>query len=267
MFAQTEQFEEISFKRNRFFNIGLAGQDQRHAVHRYLEKAGLSPGTVLELNCGMGEDLAWFAGHGHRVEATDISHKMVHFCRQRVMVEEIPGVKVHVAGFHEVHALFPSTKFKYVFSNFGGMNCVDSVEVSMLGQRLEQLLEDDGEVILVVKGRFCLMESFCLFISGKWDSVFRRLSKRPGPESVKIVSHPIWFYTSREIKRLFGKAYKVKKLQGIGALIPPACMNDRYEKRPWYRSMARAVERTIGHFFWTAYFSDHFLIHLQKNSA
>ncbi|TNE80318.1 MAG: class I SAM-dependent methyltransferase [Bacteroidetes bacterium] len=267
MIAVTEQFEEISFKRNRFFNIGLAGQDQRLAVHRYLEKSQLNSGSVLELNCGMGEDLAWFARHGHTVDATDISHKMVHFCRQRVLIEETPGIKVHVAGFHEVHELFPSKKFNCVFSNFAGLNCVDSVEISMLGKRLTHMLSDDGDVILVVKGRFCLMESFCLFISGRWDSIFRRLSKKPGPESVKVLSHPIWFYTPREIKRLFGSQYKVKKLQGIGVFIPPACMNERYEKRAWYRNFAKTAERLIGPLFWSAYISDHFLIHLSKKSV
>lgn len=259
----TEVSEEFNVQSNRYFNQGLAGRHQRALVHHYLSQQNIVNTNVLEMGCGMGEDFDFFVSKHCRVEASDLSRKMVHLCRDKIKSEEIPGIKVNVAGFHQLHLLYPNSEFDLAFSNFAGINQIDQVELSLLSKRLSLLLKEKGTLILVVKGKFALLESFFYFLRGQWRKAFQRQRNRN--LSIRVTqADPIWFYTPRELKRLFALDFTVKKVQGIGLFIPPVVMNVGYEKRKIFSKIALKLDQIICRFSWSAYLSDHYLIHLEK---
>jgi SAM-dependent methyltransferase len=75
---------------------------------RVLDDGG---GRLLEIGAGPGHDSAFFAGHGLRVVATDLSPAMVGFCRQK-------GLDAHVMDF--LHLDFPAGSFDAVYA----LNCL-----------------------------------------------------------------------------------------------------------------------------------------------
>ena len=78
---------------------------------RVLDDGG---GRLLEIGAGPGHDSAFFAGHGLRVVATDLSPAMVGFCRQK-------GLDAHVMDF--LHLDFPAGSFDAVYA----LNCLLNV--------------------------------------------------------------------------------------------------------------------------------------------
>src|SRR4051812_48570299 len=62
-----------------FTNTSIGGL-QRNKVWDYLLKTFHSsfPSNILELNCGTGEDAIFFAEHGSKVLATDVSREMLN---------------------------------------------------------------------------------------------------------------------------------------------------------------------------------------------
>jgi SAM-dependent methyltransferase len=77
-------------------------------LNRVLDDGG---GGLLEIGAGPGHDSAFFASHGLRVVATDLSPAMVGFCRQK-------GLDAHVMDF--LHLDFSAGSFDAVYA----LNCL-----------------------------------------------------------------------------------------------------------------------------------------------
>ncbi len=81
----TEAFDHIATTYDDIFTTSATGQLQRDLVRDYLE--GILPRlngtTMLELNCGTGEDAVWFGTRGFDVTATDISREMLNVTQRK----------------------------------------------------------------------------------------------------------------------------------------------------------------------------------------
>src|SRR6185436_3926462 len=53
----------------------------QHFLKRSLHKNSLS---ILEINCGTGEDAIWLTKNGHEVVATDASEKMIDVVKRKI---------------------------------------------------------------------------------------------------------------------------------------------------------------------------------------
>src|SRR5512139_1548434 len=78
-----------AFTRQSAVFDGIYGSDEivqykRERVREHMEKL-LSPmASILELNCGSGEDALYFAHKGFTVHATDISPGMLRVLKQKI---------------------------------------------------------------------------------------------------------------------------------------------------------------------------------------
>ncbi len=89
--------------------------------------------TILELNCGTGEDAVWFAKQGFQVLATDASAEMVAVANAKIERAGLTkNARASVCSFAAIDQL-PEDNYDLIFSNFGGLNCVSPEELGQLG--------------------------------------------------------------------------------------------------------------------------------------
>jgi SAM-dependent methyltransferase len=83
-------------------------------------------GSILDFGCGTGADAAWYAAHGHRVVAYDLSPRMAELLRTRCASEIASGRVMPAAGRLEAmtRALEASGPVSAVAANFAVLNHV-----------------------------------------------------------------------------------------------------------------------------------------------
>ena len=97
-------------------------------VHNYLSRffEGIPGQKVLELNCGTGVDAIWMAKKGQSVLATDISGSMIQITGAKAEKYGLDKqISSRVCSFDNIASLKGAGPFNLVFSNFGGLNCID----------------------------------------------------------------------------------------------------------------------------------------------
>ena len=146
------------------FTRSQIGKLQRKRVRQLLTKILKSHKQslkILEINCGTGEDALWLAEMGHTVVATDASSAMIKKAQQKLaasgfIIEQITFLQ---CSFSELSLVLKQEKFDVVFSNFGGINCINKNEILQLSNDLSNLLNDKGIVFLTVMSRYCFWET------------------------------------------------------------------------------------------------------------
>lgn len=192
----------------------MRGRVRRHVLGL------LPPGShLLELNAGTGLDAAFFAGHGHRVHATDAAPGMVAQLRARIETENLHGrVTVEQRAYTDLAGL-PAGAYDGIFSNFGGLNCIP--DVAPVVAEFARLLRPGGVVVLVVMPRVSLWEIGAL-LKGHFRLAFRRF--RPGGVLAQVEeggpTFRTWYFSPAHLSGAFGPSFQVSR-QGLGALVPP----------------------------------------------
>ena len=184
---------------------------------------------VLELNCGTGTDAIWMASKGFKVLATDISTEMIRLAelksgnhKQDIVPEFKP---ISFNGLGELK----DKEFDVIFSNFGGLNCVDAGQIQALAMDANKLLRPGGKFIAVIMGRNCLLENVYFKLKNK-KLQNRRKSKLPVTAVISDVSFPIWYYAPDEFAGLMKPWFTDPVLKPIGLFIPPSFMNNYFSK-------------------------------------
>ena len=214
------------------FTRSRIGQAQRKRVWKYLlpllNESGRSL-NILEINCGTGEDALQLGSMGHSVVATDASAPMIEKAKEKSAAATIPmaNVQFYACRFDQLRNSFRGQKFDLVFSNFGGLNCIDAEALGKLRDELEPLLAANGKLFFVVMGRCCISEIMHFGIRGKLKTAFRRFNRSVN-FSVNGHSMPVYYYSPAALKTLFSPAFKLLQKQPVGLFIPPSYLEDRF---------------------------------------
>ena len=251
------------------FTHSPIGKAQRKLVWEYLkpffsEKQNLS---VLELNCGTGEDAKWMAQQGANVLATDISSEMIKLTETKMDVNGLhQKVTCKQMDINNIDAVIGVEKFDIVFSNFGGLNCIVPEKLdNLLQYQLPSLLNKNGKMIFVVMPTFCLWESFYHTIILKRKNIFRRLTHKPLEANIGNGNTvQTWYYSPKWFKQHLPANVLLQSFRPIGFFIPPSYLNHFFLKRPIFLRLLQGLEKRIGGFTLLASASDHYLVHLQK---
>ncbi|ELR71216.1 hypothetical protein C900_03020 [Fulvivirga imtechensis AK7] len=266
----TPAFDHIAFNYDQEFTHSSIGALQRQKVWDYLdENLPEGPLSILELNCGTGEDAIHLAGKGHYVLATDISEEMIKVAASKTtrmgLEENVSFLPCDLNKLEE--ADLRNNSFNLIFSDFGGLNCLDTIALKKLGKIVSRLLKPGGHFIGVIMPDFCVWES-CYFLSklsGK--KAFRRAKN--GPLIVNIHGQDVetWYYSPKRIEALFADDFQLTYLKPIGFFLPPSYLEVFFKKRQGLLNRLDALEEKIkGHRF-AARYADHFLIDLElKNN-
>ena len=261
-------FDVIAETYDADFTHSAIGKLQRERVWQGLYKLFATydrPLNILEINCGTGYDALKLASLGHNVTATDASVVMISKAKEKLLLANNSPKRVEFmqCDFSELKDHFNAEKFDLVFSNFGGINCISSTAIKKLSTDLSELLDKDGYVFLTVMSRFCLWEIFYFLFKGKLSTAFRR-QKKYAVFGKGEHAMPVYYYSPRQLKKLFESQFKPVQTYSAGLFIPPSYLEQQFIKRQKLLIRLEASEQKIGNYSWTARFADHFCIVFKK---
>lgn len=262
-------FDHIATEYDEHFTHSHIGKAQRQLVYQYLQPLILQQKniTVLELNCGTGEDAKWMAQNGATVTATDISASMIQQAEAKVEAARLTQqVVCKQMDINNIQHIIGLEKFDLIFSNFGGLNCIAPDKLhELLQYQLPALLNQNGSMIFIIMPKFCLWESLFHAITFKWQNVFRRLTNKAVIASVgNGASIKTWYYNPNWLKQHVQSGNTVQKIIPIGFFIPPSYLNHFIAKRPKLFALLNKLEKKVSKHSLLASAADHYLIHLKK---
>ena len=260
-------FDDVALTYDQDFTHSNIGKALRESVWKYLDKVleKNSQLKILELNCGTGEDAIRFAKQGHKVFATDLSEEMAKFTSEKVKMYGLQQrVDVFTCDARAIDQFDFPTDFDLVFSNFGGLNCLNSADLEKLSADLFQLLKPDGRFIAVVMPRFCIWESLYFLAKFDFNKVLRRNTQNSLPVRVGDAFVDSWYYSPAQFNRIFQDYFKKLATKPVGVAIPPSYMEGRIGEKNKVMDQLNHLENFLGSISSLAAMSDHFLIDMVK---
>src|SRR6476646_4342366 len=173
-------FDAAAGRYDDVFTNSVIGRSQRRQVYRHLSDvlADRPVSTVLEINCGTGEDAIWLANQGIAVTATDISERMIETAKAKPDAEK---VIFSTADINRIQDHVNGQTFDMVLSNFGGLNCLDPGQMERFFANISRILRPNGRLVVVVMPKNTLWECFYFLSKGTFTKMFRRQKKAVVP--------------------------------------------------------------------------------------
>jgi ubiquinone/menaquinone biosynthesis C-methylase UbiE len=174
---------------------------------------------LLELNAGTGLDASTLAQRGYRVHATDLAPGMVLQIEDKIKRYNLQGrLTTEQISFTLLDQLTNKGPFDAVYSNFGGLNCID--DLTQVTRHLPHILKPNGVAIWVIMPPICLWE--LARIPQDFRMATRRLSGQDRRSSVEGIEFVTTYFTPRQVRRSFGADFRFVSLEGLSILTPPA---------------------------------------------
>lgn len=244
------------------FTNSSIGKAQRRRVYYYLDRwLDHESGTVLELNCGTGTDAIYLTGKGQKVTATDASIAMLEQAREKAAGLDIKFRELNLLDLED-----PSLQKNYdlLFSNFGGLNCLHPAQLGRFLEQAEKLMAPNGQMILVLMSRSCLLERW--YYRYKSDPAAAKRRSDGGPLEVMMdgVAVPTWYYDPKDLQPLLPQNLKLVKAYPIGISIPPSYMQQGMDKYPWMLKLGAVLEPLLATPS-LAHRGDHFIVKIERS--
>lgn len=247
---------------DKTFTHSVIGKLQRNLVYEHLSKILIEskPKTILEINCGTGEDAIWLAKQNFKVTATDISNEMITVAKNKTSMDNLSFLQADINSLSEK---FTTKKFDLIFSNFGGLNCLSTAESEQFFKNAAELLTEKGKMVLVIMPKNTLWEQFYFLLKGNFKNIFRRkkefvMANLEG-EGVKT-----FYFNPKEITHLVSGIFQPTQLKPIGFFIPPSYLEPFFSQRPKWISGLHSLENSVKKLSFLSKYADHYLIELQK---
>ena len=261
-------FDEAASSYDDDFSNTVIGQAQRHRVWSYLDNYILKDRAlhILELNCGTGVDALYFAEKGHHVLATDQSIEMLKVVQKKVERNKISArVTTATLDFNEVSAALPdllgaNKTFDLIFSNFGGLNCIDKEGLKHLFQKLRPLMSEQGEVVVVTMPKFCWGDFLYRLIKLDFASIKKRCGL--GYEEVSVGDRliPTFFFRPKQVSQsLHGLKYR----GGVSTGIWPSYLENKVSQSSFLRVLEKGFMKLTSRWPISWQGGDHILMHFE----
>jgi len=232
-------------------------QWMRARTYRVAEHYFAPGDAVLELNAGTGIDAAHFASQGIRITPTDAATGMVEQMRE----------KLSPLGIEPIHCAYTNLatlgerRFDHAFSNFGGLNCTDQLDVVL--HDLAALLPSNGIVVMSVMPPYSLWE-FASLLRGHGRRAFRRLRRGGAPSHVEGVVFTSTYYSVAAIKRMAQPFFTLEHAEPLGLITPPPHHGAWSRRMPRLASWCMRTDDVLRAFRPAASFADHAIVVLRR---
>lgn len=214
----------------------------RQQVMKHMLKYLRPNDKILELNSGTGIDAEFFASHGHTVHCTDLSDGMVEQMRKKFSSGNFAEkITVQQCSFTELDKI-GNKKFDFIFSNFGGLNCIPDLSEST--KFYPSLLNKNGRVCLVILPPICPWEIIQLF-RGKFNIAFRRFNKDGVLANVEGVKFRTYYFSASQVMKALGKNFKLLKLESLALFTPTPQMEKIPKKFPGFAKLLNKIDEKI----------------------
>ena len=224
-------------------------QLQRAQTHRLLSRWIRSGFRVLEIGCGTGIDTEFLAGLGARLVACDPSEEMLSRARRRIAGAGLGDrIATLSCGLHDLpqflDALDHAEGFDAIVSNFGALNCAPSL--APLGVIGDRHLRPGGAIAIGLLGRTCLWERIYFTARGDREHAARRHALK-ADVPVAGINVPTYYHRTSDIAAALGENFTRDAVSGVGVLVPPPYLEQRWlQLPPAIRRAAAAIDRIAG---------------------
>ena len=240
-------------------------QAMRKQVYDHVDALGLKPSSrILELNAGTGIDAHHFVRQGHTVHATDLSDGMVNKIAQRIQRFSLENVlSCQQLSYTELDELATSS-FDFVFSNFGGLNCVDDLQ--KVTRHLRGHLNNGALITWVIMPPVCPIE-IASILRGNVKSAFRRFNRGGVISHLEGEFFKTYYHSLADIKAAFQSGFKFLKSEGLGSLSTQP-HQERFARnhKGLYRMMC-ALDSGLREHFPFNQWADHIIVSFRYESS
>lgn len=193
--------------------------------------------TALEIGCGPGMDLEYFAKKypNRLLRGIDVSKRMVMLTNQRLGLLDA-DVKACVATPERLQKCFPGQTFDLIYCYFGALNTV--ADLSQTAAILKQIIADKGTLVLTFVNQWFLFDIIWNLLRFRFRRAFSRLLPVwPGYSPDRPLQSVC--RSSREIQKLFSPCFHLAWRNGYSILYPA-----------WYRHRFLAGSGRLGELLW-----------------
>jgi len=255
----SQPFDALAINYDKEFTDTDIGKLLRERTHELMSQLFTTGNSVLELNCGTGEDAAFLARRGIYVTATDGSPEMIKISRAKISALGLEKmVKFEVCKFDKLKTILgDGQQFDGIVSNFGGLNCAQ--ELDTLVASIAKHVKIGGHFFLCAMGRWSPWEWLYLGYRGK----FRRIWERIRGKTIWR-GQSVQYYTPGEFLHCFKPYCEIVKISGLGFFLPPTYAGSIVSRNPtvfqWLNSIEKRLQSAIG----IPQLSDHFMLVLTR---
>jgi len=252
--------QSIAYDRDDLQNKVL--QDLRQQVYDHVKKFLKPCASILELNAGTGIDASYFVQEGHFVLATDISDGMIRQLEHKIRANNYDRRLTCRQLSYENLDHLAGKKFDYIFSNFGGLNCVDDLQ--KVTQHLPTLLNHGAHVTFVIMPPVCLWEWLWL-LTGNGKHAFRRFKNEGVMSHLEGEYFKTYYHSLSQIQEALGGEFFLMKTEGLAVLSPPPSRGDIAVKYPRVYKMMRRLDGMMRNCFPFDRWGDHIVATFRYN--
>ena len=228
-------------------------------VLQFIKKGQL----MLELNCGTGTDAIFFANYGVNILATDNADGMIEATSRKINNLNLnERITVKQCSFANLDSLGIEEKFDYIYSNFGGLNCIQDLSPVLTG--IEKLLKPGGRFTLVIMPKFCLWELLLIF-KGNFKTALRRFKINGTSAKIEGQFFQCYYHSPNAIKKNLKNSFKLIGFKGLAIVVPPPFIENFVERHPNTFKILNWIEAKIDTKYPFCNFGDYYIISMQKN--
>ncbi len=189
--------------------------------------------SVLEIGCGPGFDVAWFASNFPEAQVTgvDISEHMVALANRRITQQKLENATALQSDERGLLEHFGEAQFDMVVVYFGALNTVENL--SKAAKIIEKLLQPGGKAVLTFVNKWYWREMLVQTLKLNFSIAFARLKKDWGGYSPQ--RHlPSRCYSPAEIRTAFN-GFSILERKGYSIFYPAW-----YNYKKWLSKPERA---------------------------
>ncbi len=186
--------------------------------------------NVLEIGCGPGFDIHWFAAKypEKSFTAVDISGEMVNLTRNRLEKNSIKNVTLFRSDERSLVEKLGKNTFDLIYVYFGALNTVN--DLNETAGHINKLLKTNGIAVLTFVNKWYLRELLVQLIKLNLKTAFARLGNTWGGYSVTrhLPSH---CYSAGKIRQAFS-GFKLISKKGYSIFYPPWYNDHKVREKP-----------------------------------
>ncbi len=206
--------------------------------------------VLLEIGCGTGAEAILISRHVAGIVATDVSERMLEILRRKVRAKrldrKILAARARASEIGAVENLLPHGKVRVAYSFNGALNC--EPEVSKVSEQLATIMEENGYFVCSIRNTLCLPEALSHSMVLQFDKMATR-KNQPTMVSVGGTDIPSYYYSPARFTRFFQPYFRVRRIVGLPAFLPPAYLNDHYLRTGRAGTLLEKLEFTLGKCF------------------
>lgn len=266
MSIPSDQFESVNkafTKQSGHFDVedlnNLILQNWRKQIYEHVSHFLKPNSNILELNAGTGIDAVQFVKEGHRVHATDLSDGMIEQLKRKSTDPLLSGRLTYQQLSFDQLDLVEHRHFDYIFSNFGGLNCID--DLGKVTVHFKSLLNAGGCITLVIMPPVCPWEIISALKGNA--RAFRRFNRNGTRSHLEGEYFRTYYHSLSKIKNSLGRNFHFLKAEGLGIISPPPSSIDFLATHQTFYKLLVNLNSRIRNLFPFYRWGDHIIVSFQ----